>query len=355
VLLACVRGLRPVTAYVAVQSGVLATTRPALVAAVAVAGLGTVAALIAWAAPVAAAALAALALVAGPLRLARGVSWPAAAQWRSFWSFALPRGISAAIDAAGVGVGVLLTSVLAGPAQAGIFSAVGRYAMAGLLIMQGLRIAVAPQLSRLLSAGQTAGAAAVYRRATVFIIALSWPGYLVLAAFAPGFLRLFGHEFAGAAPALMVLCAAMLVNCGVGNAQTVLLMSGNSRRHLAATIGGLLVTVVLGLLLIPGLGALGAAYSWAAGIVVENVVVALAARAVLRVPIVNTSTVLAAIGGLGVVALPVALGLLTGGRGPAGLVVTAGSLVVGACVLLAFPYARTTLRRLPTLLTKDAR
>ena len=66
----------------------------------------------------------------------------AAPTGRTFWRFALPRAASAAIDAGSMWVGVLLTSVLAGPADAGVFGAVGRYVLAGQLAMQGLRVAV---------------------------------------------------------------------------------------------------------------------------------------------------------------------------------------------------------------------
>ena len=72
---------------------------------------------------------------------------------------------------------------------------------------------------------------------------LSWPAYLLLAVFAPGFLLLFGDGFADGAAPMAVLAVAMLVNVGVGLVQTLLLMSGNSRRHLFATVGGLALNV----------------------------------------------------------------------------------------------------------------
>ena len=52
-----------------------------------------------------------------------------------------------------------MTAALAGQADAGVFGAVGRYVLAGQLAMQGLRVAVTPQLSRLLGAGRRAEAA----------------------------------------------------------------------------------------------------------------------------------------------------------------------------------------------------
>lgn len=345
VLLAAVRALRPVGAYVAVQSLLVAGSRPLLIVAVVAAGAGTVLAATAWAVPIGVAVLVALALLGRPL--AGGATARAtAAQWRGFWAFALPRGASAAIDASSMWVGVLLTAALAGPAQAGIFSAVGRYALAGLLIMHGLRVATAARLSRLLAAGRTADAVAVYRRTTGWIIVLSWPGFLVLAAFAPGLLSLFGAQFTAGATALAVLSAAMVVNCGVGIVQTMLLMGGHSGRHLAATTAGLAANLAFGVALIPRHGALGAAIAWAIGIVVENVLAAIAARKVAGEPLVDRTMRRVALGTAVAGSAFVGLGLLVGGRGVGGLAVATVGLAAAFAVLLSHRRGRAALTEL---------
>jgi O-antigen/teichoic acid export membrane protein len=300
VLLAAVRATRPIGAYLSLQSVLVPAARPLLVAALVAGGAGTAAAFAGWVLPLAVAALLALALLLlGPVRPSR--RRPTAGDWRSFWSFAFPRGISAAIDAGGMWVGVIMTAALAGSAQAGVFAAVGRYALAGLLVMQGLRLAVAPQLSRLLGSGRIEAAAAVYRATSAAIIVLSWPAYVVLAVFAPGFLHLFGDDFASGASALALLCGAMMVNSGVGIAQTMLLMSGRSGRHLAATATGLALSLALGWVLIPRYGALGAAVAWSAAIVAENVLAGLAARQVIDAGVAGSRRLDASPGGPGVV------------------------------------------------------
>ena len=192
-LLAALRCVRPIRAYVGVQFLLLPVARPALVGAAALAGGGLLAGMTGWLVPAALALLVCLTLVAGPLGLGRGAALrPSRADWSTFWRFALPRAASAAIDAGSMWVGVLLTSVLAGPADAGVFGAVGRYVLAGQLAMQGLRVAVSPQLSRLLGRGERAAAAAVHRQLTIWGLVLSWPVYLLLAVFALAFLQLFG-------------------------------------------------------------------------------------------------------------------------------------------------------------------
>ncbi|MEH0938285.1 lipopolysaccharide biosynthesis protein [Micromonospora psammae] len=351
VLLAAVRAVRPVAAVVGIQYVGVPLARPALLLAAVAAGAGVAVGFAGWLLPVIAAVVAAAVLLVRPLGLLGGARLrPDRADWRTLWGFALPRAVSAAIDASSMWVGVLLTAALAGATQSGVFGAVGRYALAGLLIMQGLRVAVAPQLSRLLGQGRSADAALVYRRVTMVIIMLSWPAYLLLAVFAPAFLSLFGDGFAAGATPLAVLAGAMMVNSGVGIVQTMLLMSGNSRRHLQATLVGLTLTVGLGVVLIPDHGALGAAYAWTAGIVAENVLAALAARVAVGEPLLTRSvgrTAAAVGGGAAVIAL---LSALLAGRGVAGLALALAVLAVTVAGLLTNRRVRRTVRAAVTML-----
>jgi len=345
VLLAGVRATRPVGAYVGLQLVAVPIARPLLIGGAAAAGGSVVLGFAGWLLPLAVAAVAAALLVLGPLGLLRGAKLrPSPADRRLFWAFALPRALSTAIDASSMWVGVLLTSALAGQTEAGVFGAVGRYALAGLLIMQGLRVAVAPQLSRLLGKERRSEAAQVYRRTTLWIVLLSWPAYLLLAAFAPAFLALFGSGFAGGSGPLAVLAAAMLVNVGVGLVQTVLLMSGNSRGHLLATAAGLALNVTLCVLLIPAHGALGAAIAWSLGIVCENVLAAVLARRALGEPLFGRALVGTAVAAAAATGLAAGIGGYGGGRGLPGLGIALGVLLLAAGASLGSGRVRHTLR-----------
>jgi O-antigen/teichoic acid export membrane protein len=345
VLLAAVRATRAVSAYVAVQLVAVPIVRPLLIGGAVLLGGGVVTGFGGWLVPMAAAGAAALLLVARPLGLTASASLRStASDRRTFWGFALPRAASVAIDASSMWVGVLLTGALAGQTEAGVFAAVGRYVLAGLLVMQGLRVAIAPQLSRLLGRDRRAEAAAVYRRTTLWIVLLSWPAYLLLATFAPAFLQLFGPEFAAGATPMAVLAVAMTVNVGVGLVQTVLLMSGNSRGHLLATVLGLALNVTAGFLLIPRHGALGAAIAWSIGIVAENVVAAVLARRALGQPLITRGLILPAAVVTAGTGLACAVGALTAGRQLPGLAVALGVLLVAALALLGNGRVRAALR-----------
>jgi O-antigen/teichoic acid export membrane protein len=141
--------------------------RPLLVVMTAVTGGGILLAMGGWLLPVAIAVVVCAVMLLGPLRKESGKTFrPRLGEWRLFWTFAAPRAFSAAIDASSMWIGVLLCAGLSGSAAAGVFGAAGRYVLAGQLVMQGLRVAVAPQLSRLLGSGRTEEAAAVHRTIT---------------------------------------------------------------------------------------------------------------------------------------------------------------------------------------------
>ncbi|MFD2767778.1 polysaccharide biosynthesis C-terminal domain-containing protein [Micromonospora eburnea] len=345
VLLAAVRGVRPVTALVAVQYVLLPAARPALVLVALAAGAGVTGVFAGWLAPALVAGLVCVVLLVRPLGLAAGATLrPTGRDWRMLWGFALPRAASAAVDAGSMWLAVLLTAALADQVEAGVIGAVGRYALAGLLVMQGLRVAVAPQLSRLLGQGHAVEAAMVYRRVTSVVIALSWPGYLLLAIFAPGFLLLFGADFTAGASALVVLAGAMMVNSGTGIVQTMLLMSGSSGRHLFAAATGLVLNVGLAPVLIPPYGALGAALCWAAGITVENVVAAVAARRVVGEPLVTRGVLRVALVSASATAAVAGTVAAAAGRGVAGLALTLGVAALLAVAPLPHPRVRRRLR-----------
>ncbi|MEU9053152.1 oligosaccharide flippase family protein [Streptomyces sp. NPDC048384] len=201
-----------------------------------------------------------------------------AATRRGFWAFAAPRAISSVFDISAVWLGVVLLSSLATSEEAGIYTAVGRVVIAATLLQLAIRLAVAPEISRLLALGDLPQASHLHRVSTRWIVLFSWPLLALLTSFPGTVLSLFGPEFDQGAGALVLLCIASAVNVGVGNAQTVLLMAGKSTWHLAVTGVAFAVQLTVGFLAIPRLGVLGAALSWGAATVVENVVAAVLVR-----------------------------------------------------------------------------
>ena len=200
-----------------------------------------------------------------------------------FWRFAGPRGLAGAFQVAITWLDVLLVSSMRTAQEAGVYAAVSRLVVMGTLALQAVRLALAPQLSGLLARDRKAEAEDLYRVATWWLIAASWPLYLAFATFAPFVLGLFGPEFPRGQHVLLILSLAMLVNLGTGNVTAVLLMGGRSSWNLFNTIGAVTLNVGLNLLLIPRLGIEGAAIAWTASIVFDNVAALLEVRFLLGI------------------------------------------------------------------------
>jgi O-antigen/teichoic acid export membrane protein len=281
---------------------------------------------------------------------------------REFWSFTAARGVAGAVAIAVTQVNLLLVSGLRSAHDAGVFSAVMRYVIMGTFAFQAMRVAIGPQIARLLAEHRDRDAQTVFQTATWWLMALSWPFYLVLGVFASTVLGLFGHGFTSGGTALAILCAAELIDMGTGNITLVLLMGGRSTWNLINVSLGLITTIGLGVLLIPHYGVVGAAIAWAATIVIENGAAAVQVALFMKMQPFGSGysyvalASLACFLGLGLVARTVGL------PGPAAL---AATVVVGGVVYLGLMHrfrthlrldllAQTLLRRAPGPLRQAA-
>src|SRR6185369_5165767 len=110
----------------------------------------------------------------------------------------------------------------------------------------------------------------LYQVATGWLVLVTWPISLLVVLFAPLYLGLFGAGYRAGAPVVLVLAAAMLVATGCGMVDMVLAMAGRTSWNLLNVLVALAVTVGLDVLLIPRLGALGAAVGLACAMVANN-------------------------------------------------------------------------------------
>jgi len=92
----------------------------------------------------------------------------------------------------------------------------------------------------------------------------------MLIIFAKPLMRVFGPDFEPGWIVLVIGTLGQLVNCGVGSAGHLLLMSGNERRLIKVQAVATIVTVGLGLLLVPRWGIVGAAVATCATTVLTN-------------------------------------------------------------------------------------
>ncbi|HWS34026.1 MAG TPA: MATE family efflux transporter [Actinoplanes sp.] len=189
---------------------------------------------------------------------------------RDFWVFTAPRAVAAVAQLALQRVDVLLVAALGGLAPAAVYAVAGRFVVLIQFANQGLSQSVQPRLAEALSTGDHDAARRLYQVATGWLVLVTWPICLLVIAFAPWYLRLFGAGYTAGVPVVLVLAGAMLVATGCGMVDMVLAMAGRTSANLGNVLIALAVTVGLDVLLIPRWGALGAAIGLAGAMVVNN-------------------------------------------------------------------------------------
>jgi O-antigen/teichoic acid export membrane protein len=184
-------------------------------------------------------------------------------------------------------VGVLLLGIWAAATQVGLFRvALSTMAMIAVPISLANSIA-APVLAKLHAEGDMRRLQQLSRRSAqamvVGVLALSLPFLLI----GDRLLEIvFGAEFGGAWPSLLVLCLGQLVSAGFGPNATLLNMTGHERRVTRAMALAVASNLSALLLLVPSLGPLGAAWASMVGLSIWNYLLWQDARRLLAV---NTS------------------------------------------------------------------
>jgi O-antigen/teichoic acid export membrane protein len=252
---------------------------------------------------------------------------------RRFWTFTWPRGFTSVVQAGLQRLDVVLVSWLKSPQEAALYAVATRFLVVGQLTNSALGLAAQPQLAQLLSRGDRGSANHLYRTTTAWIVLMNGPLYLIVAAFSPLLLSIFGEQYTQAWPVTVVLCIAAFIGNGVGMVDVMLSMAGRTTWNLANALIALGVQVGLDLILIPPYGAFGAAIGWGASILAANLVPLTQLAVIDGLHPFGRGTALASVVVLGTVGAPVLLTLQLLGQTWLGLLVallvsTAAYLVV---------------------------
>ena len=229
---------------------------------------------------------------------------------RRFWRFSASRAVGGSLEVLLEWADVLIVAAIASPAEAGIYAVVTRTVRAGQVVDRAMRLAVSPTISRLLAVGNVEATKDLHTKVTRAMILCSWPFYLTLAIMGPAVLSLFGPGFEAGSVALVVLSLAMLISSSAGMLQSILLQGGRSSWQASNKAIVLTASVGSNLLLVPLLGILGAALTWAAVTLLDTGIAAWQVHRRMRVslqPRRLLSSMLIAVlvfgGGLGLVRL----------------------------------------------------
>lgn len=117
----------------------------------------------------------------------------------------------------------------------------------------------APVISELWETQQYEELKQTFKTVSKWILSLGYPIFLIIMLFATSLLKVFGPEFASAAPTLRLLAVGQIVNAAVGPAGFMLSMTGRQKLNMVNSIGLAVLNIVLNLLMIPRYGIAGAA------------------------------------------------------------------------------------------------
>ncbi|MDQ3866712.1 MAG: oligosaccharide flippase family protein [Actinomycetota bacterium] len=250
---------------------------------------------------------------------------------RLFWRFTLPRALAAMAQIALQRLDILLVGAMRGAAAAAVYTAATRFLVLGQLGNQAISYAVQPRLAMLVALEDFASARRLYQLSTVWIMALTWPLFLVALVAAPVVLEILGPSYDSGSSTMVVLALAMLAASACGLVDIVLITVGKTGWNLADTLAAFVVNVALNVALIPALGIAGAATAWAVSIVVRNcAALTQIGRRFQFHPVSRLSVTVGAQAVVCFAAVPALSAVLLGLRAPViAVAVVAGALVYG--------------------------
>lgn len=188
----------------------------------------------------------------------------------AFWRFTGPRSLGSIAQMALQRSDIVLLGALRGPKEAAVYAAATRFLVLGQLGAGAISTTIQPKLAQLLARDDREAARTVYRVATVWLVLMAWPIYLVSAVFSRQLLHLFGRGYAVGAAVIVILSLTMLVATATGNVDVVLAMAGRPTWTMANAFCALALNLTLNVILIPRFGIYGAAVAWSAALLFNS-------------------------------------------------------------------------------------
>lgn len=174
--------------------------------------------------------------------------------------------------------GTVMSGLLRSPEDAGLFSVASRGAMLIAFGLGAVNATLQPTVARLWTLGRRDELQHLVTVSARAVLVFALPVSAIFILFSSTILTTaFGAGYAAAAPAFAILCAAQLLNAGIGSVGALLVMTGHQRDAAVGIAFGAVLNIALGLVLIPVAGVVGAAIAAAISIVTWNILLAISA------------------------------------------------------------------------------
>jgi len=126
------------------------------------------------------------------------------------------------------------------------------------ILLQSVNQIFSPTIADLHARGEMDVLRRLYQTLTKWIVGFTLPLAIVVCVFAAPLMQIFGSEFRAGWPILVIGILGQLINCGVGSAGLLLIMSGHQDRLVRVQVKVVIANIVFNLVLIPIWGIIGA-------------------------------------------------------------------------------------------------
>ena len=180
-------------------------------------------------------------------------------------------------------IDVLMISGLIGTAQAGVYGVAVRVAALIGLVLVGANAVAGPRFAKLYSKGDLPALRTLVAVVNTWTMAASMVAFVGLLVFSRLFGTIFGPEFNSGERVLVIAAVGQLFHASFGVVALLLIMTGQARRVLLASVVAVSLNLLLNLLLIPRFGISGAAWASVASVLAANIVSAVSVYRTLAI------------------------------------------------------------------------
>lgn len=165
---------------------------------------------------------------------------------------------------------VVMMKSLSTDAETGVYAIAVQLSTFISMVLTALNLVIAPRFASLHAAGRTVELQRLVATSSAIVTAGTVPIAVVLVGLSPWLLPFWGHEFVDARIPFAILAAGNVVNALSGSVGYLLIMSGNERLVARVFAAVAALNIVLNAVLIPRLGAPGAATATAVSMALWN-------------------------------------------------------------------------------------